>query len=100
MNINIFLETYESAMVKLKELEEKEYVYSTESGHGEARSLSDTKSYKLKAIKTDRSLEKKLLKVPPLCDSDDNTSSSFFSETSKESESKYFNLFINYWLLI
>lgn len=80
-------------MVKLKKLEKKEYVYSTESGHGEARSLSDTKRYKLKTIKTDHDLEKKLLKVPSL---DDNDTHSSFSEVSEENECKYSDLFINY----
>ncbi|XP_071653190.1 uncharacterized protein [Temnothorax longispinosus] len=77
--------TYELALDKLKKLEEKKYVYSTESDHGESRALSDTKRYKLKAIKTNRDVEKKLLNVPPLYSDDDTCS--LLSETSKESES-------------
>jgi len=97
LNIHLFLETYESAVVKLRELDEKEYVYSTESGHGEARSLSDKKRYKLKANKINRDLEQELLKVPPLYDNDDDGDTcSLFSENSKESECKHFKLFIHY----
>lgn len=77
-------------MIKLKKLEEKKYVYSTESDHGENRSLSDKKKYKFKATKADHYMEKTLLKVPPL-QSDDDTYS-LFSESSKESGSKYLNL--------
>ncbi|XP_011699451.1 PREDICTED: uncharacterized protein LOC105461293 [Wasmannia auropunctata] len=77
--------TYESATIKLKELGTKEYAYSTESDHGKARSLSDTKKYKLKAFKTDCDIEKELLNVPLLNDSDD----SLVSECSRKSECKY-----------
>lgn len=89
LNIDVFLETYKLAVIKLKELNVKEYVYSTGSDHGEIRSLSDRKKYKLKTIKTDYNLKKTLLKVPPL-HSDDDTCS-WFSDSSKESECKYFN---------
>jgi len=68
-----------------------------ESGHDEARSLSDKKGYKLKTNKINRDLEKELLKVPPLYNSDDDGDTcSLFSENSKKSECKHFNLFIHY----
>lgn len=76
-------------MIKFKELDVKKYVYSTESDHDEIRSLSDRKKYKLKAIKTDYNLEKTFLKVPFLHSDDDICSR--FSDSSKESECKYFN---------
>lgn len=113
LNINAFLETYESAVSKLQQLKEKEYVYSTESGHGGTRSLSDKKKYKLKTIKTNRVMEKELLKIPPLNDSNDDKDNdsdddkdndsdgdsddvSCRSEASTDSKCKYFYLFINY----
>lgn len=73
--INVFLENYKSAVSKLKLLNSKEYAYSTSSDHGQIRSLADKKSYKLKAVKPNKDLEKKLLNVPSLDSESDNDNS-------------------------
>ncbi|KYQ56189.1 hypothetical protein ALC60_04890 [Trachymyrmex zeteki] len=66
---------YKSAVSKLKLLNSKEYAYSTSSDHGQIRSLADKKSYKLKAVKPNKDLEKKLLNVPSLDSESDNDNS-------------------------